>query len=155
MDNATIKALAKDAMANPRARKQVQLQKEEVILADGSVFKPMPVKTSSDLLRASLLMMFKHVADIHVVVIQVIAEKFGLNIEDLQKAITEDPRWSEMLANPIITDLTAAAKENSTPPPKKRGRPAKKVAPPKAPTPPPAPPKKPMIIIADDEDLVF
>jgi hypothetical protein len=166
MDNATVKALAKETFAKARFNKPIELKSEEVILTDGSVFNPMPVKNSSDLLRATLLMMFKHVADIHVVVVQVIAEKFGLDINDIEKAITEDPRWTQMLMNPIITDLTTTAMENSSPPPKKRGRPSKKVAAAKPPPPkkvsPPAPPaapaaapKKPTILIDDDEVLVF
>lgn len=133
MDNAAVKALAKEAFQTARAKKTVQMKNEEVILADGSVFHPMPVKSSSDLLRATTLILFKHVADIHLVVVQIIAEKFGLDIDDIQKAITEDPRWTEMLINPVISDLTATAQENASPPaPKKRGRPPKSASKPAA-----------------------
>ncbi len=133
---ATVKELAKETFKKP-----ITLVQEPCILADGSTLKPLQVKNSSDVLRTSLLMLFKHISDIHVTVVEVISEKFGIPIEDIHKAITEDPRWEEMFVHPLITDLTATIEENKLPavPPSKTET---KTA------------KKP-IVIDDEEELIF
>lgn len=135
MNPSTVKALAKEVSAMPRTKKEVRLVQEATVLADGSTLQPLAVKKSSDVLRASLLMLFKHVSDIHVSLVEIVSEKFGIPIEDLHKAITEDPRWSAMLEHPLITDLTKTVDEHSVP--------AKAEA------------KKQTIIISDEPELVF
>jgi hypothetical protein len=140
----TVKALAKETAKKIPTKKQVKVVQEPVILCDGSTFKPLPVKSTSDVLRTSLLMLFKHVADIHVTVIEIVAEKFGISVEDLHKAITEDPRWADMFMHPLISDLTETATTNSVP----------------APTPAPSPSAptkstKPSIVLLDEPELVF
>ena len=114
MNTSEIKLLAKEALKTQNPKK-IQLVQEPVTLIDGSGFTPLPVKTSSDLLRASLLMLFKHVADIHVTVVEVIAEKFGLDVDEIHTALTEDPRWQTMLENPLVSDLTEATTGQSVP----------------------------------------
>lgn len=116
----SVKTLAKKTLSTPPAKKQVQVVQETVTLADGSTFTPMPVKNANDALRASLLMLFKHVADVHVTVVEIVAEKFGLQVEDIHNAITDDPRWTTLLVNPLISDLTAAATETAVPVKKKK-----------------------------------
>jgi hypothetical protein len=130
VSNATVKALAKETAKKLPTKKKVTLVQEPVILADGSTMKPLPVKNASDVLRGSLLMLFKHVADIHVTVVEIVADKFGIPVEDLHKAITEDPRWAEMFVHPLITDLTETAMTNATKP-------------------------KPKIILSDEPEIVF
>lgn len=102
--------LAQEALKTSQ-KKKVTLVQEAVTLANGASFTPLPVKNSSDLLRASLLMLFKHVADIHVTVVEVIAEKFDLSVDEIHKAITEDPRWEKMMSDPLVTDLTETAEK--------------------------------------------
>jgi len=114
-------------------KKPVTFVQETVTLADGSTFVPMDVKTNNDALRASLLMLFKHVADVHITLVEIVAEKFHLKVDDIMNAVTDDPRWQTMLVDPLITDLTATATKNSVPPKK----------------------KKPEIVIADEPELVF
>jgi len=133
---ASVKQLAKQALATPPQSKPVKVVQETVTLADGSILTPMPVKNSNDVFCASLLMLFKHVADVHVTVVEIIAEKFNLKVDDIHQAIQDDPRWADMLVNPLITDLTAAATENAVAP--------------KA-----APKKKKAIVVSNEADLVF
>lgn len=130
MDISSVKSLAQEATKTLGSKKPITLVKEDVVLADGTHFVPMEVKTSSDVLRVSLLMLFKHIADIHVCVVNAVADKFGLKIEDIHKAVTEDPRWAEMFVHPLITDLTKTLDENSIappppPPPPKQKKPRK------------------------------
>ncbi len=103
----------------PKTKKNVKLVQEPVILSDGSTMKPLQIKSPSDVHRASLLMLFKHVSDIHVTLVEIIAEKYGLSVEDIHKTINEDPRWAAMLENPLITDLTATVEENKVSKPKR------------------------------------
>jgi hypothetical protein len=132
--SASVKELAKQTLRTAPKKKSVTLVKETVTLADGSNFTPMAVKNSNDALRASLLMLFKHVADIHVTVVEIVAEKFNLKVEDIHEAIVQDPRWNEMLVNPLITELTAAVAENAVKP---------------------VPKKKKAIVVSAEDDLVF
>jgi hypothetical protein len=166
MDLNAVAALSKEALKKPLKKKPILISaEEEIILADGSIMEPLEVKTSSDVLRASLLMLFKHVADIHVSVVEIVADKFKIPIEDLHKTITDDPRWQEMFVNPLITDLTKTVSENTSPAKKKRGRPpmtpeqkaAAKAARLAAKTakPTPKPKKKPIIILSDEEEIIF
>lgn len=139
------------------SKKSVTLVKEEVVLADGSTFVPMEVKNSSDVLRASLLMLFKHVSDIHVTLVEIVAEKFGLSVEDIHAAVTEDPRWSQMFVNPLITDLTATANEQAVKKPEakpKKPRAKRQSKPkPKAVAPPNVDDEE--LVFNDDDELVF
>lgn len=129
MNKTEITTIAKEALKSSQ-KKKVTLVQEPITLADGSAFTPISVKNSSDLLRASLLTLFKHVADIHVTVVEVIAEKFDLDVDEIHKAITEDPRWEKMLVDPLITDLTETAEKQ-------------------------AKPKKKPVKISEEEELIF
>lgn len=137
MNTSQLNTLAKEALKLPRTKKEIVLDNDEVFLADGSKFKPIPVKNTSDVLRGSLLMLFKHVSDIHVTIVEIIAEKYGLSVEDIHKTITEDPRWSQMFVHPLISDLTETAEKQAEPPAK-----------PKAPS-------KKKVILSDEPELVF
>jgi hypothetical protein len=130
----SVQQLARETLKTAPTGKPVKVVQETVTLADGSTLTSMPVKNSNDALRASLLMLFKHVADVHVTVVESIAEKFNLKVEDIHQAIQDDPRWTDMLVNPLITDLTAAATENAV-------KPAAK--------------KKKAIVVSSEADLVF
>jgi hypothetical protein len=131
MNTQTLKSLASEATKTPKQKKAVKLVKEKVVLADGNVMPPIPVNNSADVLRSSLLILFKHVADIHLSIVESISDKFGIPVEELHKAITEDPRWKQMLIDPVITDLTACVNENTEKKPKKQ------------------------IVISDEDELVF
>lgn len=120
MNNNQVKSLAQEVAQQPPSKKKVQLVQEPIVLSDGSTMKPLHIKSSGDVLRASLLMLFKHVSDIHVTLVEIIAEKFGLSIEDIHKAINEDPRWAAMFVDPLLTDMTATIEENKVTKPKRK-----------------------------------
>lgn len=127
-----VSSLGKQALASA-SQKPIQMISEAVTLATGDRLPPLPVKTPKDALQATLLMLFKHVADIHVTIVEIIAEKYGLKTDEIHAAITEDPRWTEMLQNPLITDLTSTVWEKAVPASK---------------------PKKPIKIVSTEE-LIF
>ena len=107
-------------MNKSKEGKKVTLVEEPVTLANGNTFTGLPVKTSSDVLRVSLLMLMKHVSDVHVTVMEIISEKFGHSVEELHTAIVEDPRWEKILQNPMVTDLTETAIAHSQEPKRKK-----------------------------------
>lgn len=139
MNTQQVKALVQETMKQPPVKKTITLDTDEVFLADGSKFKPLPVKNSSDVLRASLLMLFKHVSDVHVTIVEIIAEKFDLSVEDIHKTITEDPRWDAIFVHPLISDLTETAHNQAVPKAEVKHK---------------EPPKK-KIILSDEPELVF
>lgn len=100
--------------------KPIRLVKEQVTLTTGGTLEPLPVTTPKDALRATLLMLFKHVADVHVTIVEILAEKYNLKVDEIHEAITTDPRWTEMLTNPLISDLTASVQEQTKKPPKRK-----------------------------------
>lgn len=120
MNKQTVSTLAKEALKTQPKKKPIKLVEEPAILADGATMTPLPVKTSNDALTASLLMLFKHVADVHVTLVEIVAEKFNLKLDDVMEAIREDPRWQKALEEPLVTELTATAKAHAVPPKPKR-----------------------------------
>lgn len=105
-------AMAEGASIRPE-KKEIQLQKEEVQLADGSTMKPLQVRNADDGLKATLLILFKHVADMHISVMEIISEKFGLDIDEMHLAIKDHPKWIAMFDNPMVSDLTFDVFKNS------------------------------------------
>jgi hypothetical protein len=110
-----VSSLGSQALGSAPSRKAIQMKSEPVTLADGSTLPPLSVKTPHDALRATLLMLFKHVADVHITIVEIIAEKYGLHPDEIHSAITSDPRWTEMLNTPLITDLTRSTWEKAVP----------------------------------------
>lgn len=96
------------------------MSSEPASLADGSTLSPLPLNTSTDALRATLLMLFKHVADVHVTIVEILAEKMKLSPDEIHQVITNDPRWTAMLTTPLITDLTQSVWEKAAPKPKRK-----------------------------------
>jgi hypothetical protein len=54
---------------------------------------------------ASLHLLFKHMADFHITMIEIIAEKYNLSSDEMIQTITKDPRYTDMHVNPILNDL--------------------------------------------------
>ena len=62
---------------------------------------------------ASLHLIFKHVADFHSNMIDIISEKYNIPAEDIINHIHEDPRFINMVADPVITTLGYFEKEDA------------------------------------------
>jgi hypothetical protein len=117
MEKASLTQIAMAAAPSIRPEKKgLVLEKGPVQLADGSQMKPLTVRNADDALKATLLMLFKHVADIHVSLVEIIAEKYELNAEEMHLAIQNHPKWLKMFDNPMVADLTFETFENSVKP---------------------------------------
>ena len=107
---------------------------------DGSVqeYIPKDIVGYRDAYAASLHLVFKHVADFHMAMLEIIAEKYGHDVDDLVKVVQEDSRIKDMTVHPVISGLGLIQQKDV---------PAPLVAA-EAPTPAPAeaPPKKKLIV---------
>ncbi len=140
----------------------LRLTSEEVLLAAGGKMGPMTVQTPSEALKLSLLMMMKHTADVHLTVLEIIAEKYKLDLDEMLDTVKDHPRWQAILQTPLISDLTANAVAHTVQPPKEVAVKKKTVAAPKPAAKVPAasgPPAKPApkvpVKIADEEEEVY
>jgi hypothetical protein len=57
----------------------------------------------------SLKMILQHVADFHVAVVDIISEKYKIPVDEIMNTVTSDSRYTNMVVNPKIHRLTAAA----------------------------------------------
>ena len=143
-------------MITNASKKEVTVKKEDVVIRHPgsgearSKARPIEIDTTRDVWRATVLTLFKHVADMHHTIVTIIADKYELDPNKVIDVITDDPRWTELQVHPIIHDLIGddgrldiplkvEVQEKEKP---KRGRPPKKISAPAAPVPvvePPAP----------------
>jgi len=71
---------------------------------DGNTVPYIPghIKTARDGYAASLHLLFKHVADFHITVIDLLAEKYKFKAEEAIDALHADPRFRDMIVHPTI-----------------------------------------------------
>jgi len=174
-------------MITNASKKEVTVKKDDVVIRHPgsgqarSKARPIEIDTTRDVWRSTVLTLFKHVADMHVTIVSIIADKYELDPNKIIDVISDDPRWTELQVHPIIHDLIGddgrvdipvKADEQVKEKPK-RGRPPKKVAavatpvvePPAAPVEPPAAPApapaakpkavKKKIKVANDEPILM
>lgn len=60
----------------------------------------------------TLDLLFKHVADFHINMIAIIAEKYNLDAAEMINVVSEDPRYEQMLLHPVIESLGHFGKED-------------------------------------------
>jgi hypothetical protein len=153
-------------MITNASKKEVTVKKEDVVIRHPgsgearSKARPIQIDTTRDVWRATVLTLFKHVADMHHTIVTIIADKYELDPNKVIDVITDDPRWTELQVHPIIHDLIGDDGRLDIPlkvevqEKPKRGRPPKKVAaaapvavvepPTPAPVPAPAPAPAPV-----------
>ena len=66
---------------------------------------PKEIVTNRDAYAASLHIILKHTADFHIMILEIIADKQGVQIDDLVKIVKEDSRYTDMTVNPQINSL--------------------------------------------------
>ncbi len=78
---------------------------ETVKMADGTPYVTVPVKDGSSAMRACLHMILKHTADMFVGIVEIVAEKYKIDPDEMMQVITEHPRYKEMHVDPVMHDL--------------------------------------------------
>lgn len=65
---------------------------------------PHTITTSRHAYAASLHVIFKHVADFHICVVQAISAKYGISEDDILKTIQETDEFKNMHVDPVLVD---------------------------------------------------
>ena len=126
-------------MITNASKKEVTVKKDDVVIRHPgsgqarSKARPIEIDTTRDVWRSTVLTLFKHVADMHLTIVNIIADKYDLDPNKIVDVISDDPRWTELQVHPIIHDLIGDDGRVEIPDAKvvekpKRGRPPKKVA---------------------------
>jgi hypothetical protein len=98
-----------------RKIKRARYTSEPVYVINDGVeepYIPKEIITNRDAYSLSLDMLFKHVADFHMLMIEIIAEKTGLDAKEIVTAIQDDPRAAEMKHTPRIHSLGVIEKKD-------------------------------------------
>ena len=56
--------------------------------------------------KASLDLIFAHVADIHTLMLKIIADKYGHSVEEMLATVMEAPEWNNMYLHPTLKAMT-------------------------------------------------
>ena len=80
------------------------MQEPAFILKNGTSVPYIPgtITTSRDAYAASLHVLFKHVADFHICIIQTFSVKYGIPEDDILKTIQESEEFKNMLVDPVL-----------------------------------------------------
>ena len=117
------------------------MQEPAYIVKNGQTipYIPIEVKNAREAYAASLHVLFKHVADFHICVVQSISAKYGICEDDILKTIQESPGFKNMHVDPVLDPLGYLAKNpevpvvetisNTKPPPVARIKKTKTMAP--------------------------
>lgn len=64
------------------------------------------METSADACyKASLELIFAHVADIHMIILKVLSTKYGHSIEEMLETVTQSPEWKNIYLHPVLKTL--------------------------------------------------
>jgi len=95
--------------------KKARYTEEPVFLhADGSMtpYIPETIVTNRDAYAASMHLLFKHTAEFHVLMVEIIADKCSLDSTEIMKSIQDDSRYKEMNVNPTIYSMQHLEKKD-------------------------------------------
>lgn len=95
--------------------KSITVVNEPILVAkDGSVetYIPKEIVGYREAYAASLHLVFKHVADFHMAMLEIIAEKYGHDVDELVKVVQEDSRIKDMTVHPVICGLSLISQKD-------------------------------------------
>jgi len=74
------------------------------ILKDGvwEDYVPKSIRTHREAYGASLDLLFNHVANFHLTMIEILAEKYDLDAGEMIETVREDPRFQSMVSGPTV-----------------------------------------------------
>ncbi len=93
-------------MSRPTKRARY-VEEPAYIEVDGEVkpYVPVNITKAREAYSASLDVIFKHVADFHVTIVQIIAEKYKIDEEEILSTIKTDKRYTGMYEDPRLNPL--------------------------------------------------
>ncbi len=54
---------------------------------------------------ACLHLVFQHTADVHITMMEILAEKYGLSVNDMIETVTKEARFKNMMINPALNGM--------------------------------------------------
>jgi len=99
----------------PKSIKSVTITNEPVFVTKDGVsesYIPREILTHRDAYSASLHLLFKHVAGVHLLMVEIIAEKYNLDADEIIKTVQNDQRMKEIQINPTLESLTYFEKKD-------------------------------------------
>lgn len=91
-----------------RPSKRARYVEEPAFIEEGGEVRPyvpLNITKAREAYAASLDVIFKHVADFHVTIIQIIAEKYKIEEDDILSTIKADARYTGMYEDPRLNPL--------------------------------------------------
>ena len=61
---------------------------------------------------ACLHLVFQHTADVYITMLEVLSEKYNLAVDDMISAVSEDPKFKDMMVNPALSGMNYFDKED-------------------------------------------
>jgi len=71
----------------------------------GEEYTPVEIKNPSSAINACLHLFMSHSVDFFAIMLDIIADKYGLNKDEMVETVMKDPRMKNMSVNPIIHSL--------------------------------------------------
>ncbi len=62
-------------------------------------------ESADECYKASLELIFSHVADIHMVILKILSEKYGHSVEDMLGTVTKHKEWKNIYLHPVLKSL--------------------------------------------------
>lgn len=95
--------------------KSVKYSGEPVFVnKDGSVtpYIPKDIVGHRSAYAACLHLVFQHTADVHITMLEILAEKCGFAVDDMINTISNEPRFKDMMVNPTLHSLGYFGKDS-------------------------------------------
>jgi hypothetical protein len=99
----------------PSTIKKARYSDEPVfVISDGThvPYIPPEIITNRGAYGASLHLLFKHIADFHMLMIEILAEKTGLDSTEIVEVIQNDQRYKDIIVHPTIHAMTLVTRED-------------------------------------------
>ena len=84
------------------------VSKEPGLINDNGTWRefiPKNIKTNRDAYGASLAIMLKHMADFHYTILEVLSEKYKIDIDDMVSVLNSHPKYQDVVRQPIVSSL--------------------------------------------------
>lgn len=86
---------------------KMKVETKGLVMRNGIIeeYVPKEIRSHRDAYAASLSILFKHVADFHLTMIEVLSEKYDLDAGEIIEVVHNDPRIKDMVLHPVINSL--------------------------------------------------
>ena len=85
--------------------KFVSGQVEYVTQEGTKPYIPIDIKGPRDAYAASLHLLFNHVAQFHVQMLEILGDKYKIPVEEMLKVVKEDPRYVQQISSPVVQTM--------------------------------------------------